>query len=103
MLCQRFILAQRKTNCSVRKKKRKKLFLLFDVFPSLTPLRTVIFKIYDIDGDGYISNGELFKVLKMMVGNNLTDIQLQQVPKKITFRFFFVVFVNLFFFFFLVG
>ena len=26
---------------------------------------------YDIDRDGYISNGELFLVLKMMVGNNL--------------------------------
>jgi Ca2+-binding EF-hand superfamily protein len=32
------------------------------------------FSIYDINGDGYISNGELFNVLKMMVGNNLTDV-----------------------------
>jgi len=32
---------------------------------------TVAFKVYDIDRDGYISNGELFLVLKMMVGNNL--------------------------------
>ena len=31
----------------------------------------VAFKVYDIDRDGYISNGELFLVLKMMVGNNL--------------------------------
>ena len=38
----------------------------------------VVFKIYDIDNDGFISNGELFTVLKMMVGNNLTDVQLQQ-------------------------
>ena len=37
------------------------------------------FKVYDIDRDGYISNGELFIVLKMMVGNNLKDMQLQQV------------------------
>ncbi|KAJ3865041.1 calcium/calmodulin-dependent protein phosphatase [Lentinula novae-zelandiae] len=29
------------------------------------------FKVYDVDRDGYISNGELFLVLKMMVGNNL--------------------------------
>jgi serine/threonine-protein phosphatase 2B regulatory subunit len=28
---------------------------------------------------GYISNGELFIVLKMMVGSNLKDQQLQQV------------------------
>ena len=29
------------------------------------------FKVYDMDRDGFISNGELFLVLKMMVGNNL--------------------------------
>ena len=40
------------------------------------------FEIYDINGDGYISNGELFKVLKMMVGNNLTDVQLQQLVDR---------------------
>jgi len=43
---------------------------------------TVAFKIYDMDGDGYISNGELFQVLKMMVGNNLKDTQLQQIVDK---------------------
>jgi len=40
------------------------------------------FRIYDIDRDGYISNGELFKVLKMMVGTNLKDSQLQQIVDK---------------------
>lgn len=40
------------------------------------------FKIYDVDKDGYISNGELFTVLKMMVGNNLKDTQLQQIVDK---------------------
>ncbi|KAI3641713.1 hypothetical protein MIR68_000281 [Amoeboaphelidium protococcarum] len=40
------------------------------------------FKVYDIDRDGFISNGELFLVLKMMVGNNLKDIQLQQIVDK---------------------
>ena len=34
------------------------------------------FQIYDINNDGYISNGELFQVLKMMVGDNLNDVQL---------------------------
>lgn len=42
-------------------------------------LIVVAFKVYDMDRDGYISNGELFIVLKMMVGNNLKDQQLQQV------------------------
>ncbi|TPX31701.1 hypothetical protein SeMB42_g07716 [Synchytrium endobioticum] len=40
------------------------------------------FKVYDIDRDGFISNGELFLVLKMMVGNNLRDNQLQQIVDK---------------------
>lgn len=31
----------------------------------------VAFKVYDMDRDNFISNGELFLVLKMMVGNNL--------------------------------
>ena len=42
----------------------------------------VAFKIYDMDRDGFISNGELFQVLKMMVGNNLKDTQLQQIVDK---------------------
>eukprot|EP01016_Furgasonia_blochmanni_P010599 TRINITY_DN1450_c0_g1_i8.p1 TRINITY_DN1450_c0_g1~~TRINITY_DN1450_c0_g1_i8.p1 ORF type:complete len:241 (+),score=63.10 TRINITY_DN1450_c0_g1_i8:195-917(+) len=40
------------------------------------------FKIYDLDEDGFISNGELFTVLKMMVGNNLNDVQLQQLVDR---------------------
>ncbi|KAI7867260.1 calcineurin subunit B [Spinellus fusiger] len=40
------------------------------------------FKVYDMDRDGFISNGELFLVLKMMVGNNLKDNQLQQIVDK---------------------
>lgn len=40
------------------------------------------FKVYDMDRDGYISNGELYIVLKMMVGNNLRDQQLQQIVDK---------------------
>lgn len=40
------------------------------------------FNIYDMDRDGYITNGELFTVLKMMIGNNLTDLQLQQLVDR---------------------
>lgn len=40
------------------------------------------FKIYDIDRDGYIGNGELFVVMKMMVGKNLQDEELQQIVDK---------------------
>mmetsp|Transcript_42441 Transcript_42441/g.77037 ORF Transcript_42441/g.77037 Transcript_42441/m.77037 type:complete len:191 (-) Transcript_42441:29-601(-) len=40
------------------------------------------FRIYDIDNDGFISNGELFLVLKKMVGQNLTPEQLQQIVDK---------------------
>ena len=42
----------------------------------------VAFRIYDMDNDGFISNGELFQVLKMMVGNNLKETQLQQIVDK---------------------
>jgi len=41
-----------------------------------------LFQVYDIDNDGYISNGELFQVLKMMVGTNLSEKQLQQIVDK---------------------
>lgn len=47
-----------------------------------SPGPAVAFKVYDMDRDGYISNGELFLVLKMMVGNNLKDNQLQQIVDK---------------------
>eukprot|EP01057_Protomagalhaensia_wolfi_P000898 Protomagalhaensia_wolfi_Nauph_80__897@NODE_1517_length_1492_cov_120_861666_g1176_i0_p2_GENE_NODE_1517_length_1492_cov_120_861666_g1176_i0NODE_1517_length_1492_cov_120_861666_g1176_i0_p2_ORF_typecomplete_len178_score34_69EFhand_7/PF13499_6/0_0023EFhand_7/PF13499_6/3_3e10EFhand_7/PF13499_6/8e16EFhand_1/PF00036_32/0_0083EFhand_1/PF00036_32/1_3e05EFhand_1/PF00036_32/6_3e07EFhand_1/PF00036_32/1_1e07EFhand_8/PF13833_6/0_00035EFhand_8/PF13833_6/5e05EFhand_8/PF13833_6/0_12EFhand_8/PF13833_6/4_3e07EFhand len=40
------------------------------------------FDIYDVNKDGYISNGELFTVMKMMVGNNLNDNQLQQLVDR---------------------
>ena len=32
--------------------------------------------------DGFISNDELFTVLKMMTGDNLTDVQLQQIVNR---------------------
>ncbi|KAJ8046074.1 Calcineurin subunit B type 2 [Holothuria leucospilota] len=44
------------------------------------------FKIYDMDKDGFISNGELFQVLKMMAGSNLKDSQLQQIVDKTIFN-----------------
>nr|AQS22613.1 calcineurin subunit b type 2 [Pseudodiaptomus poplesia] len=40
------------------------------------------FRIYDMDNDGLISNGELFMVMKMMVRNNLKDEQLQQAVDR---------------------
>ncbi|RVE76752.1 hypothetical protein OJAV_G00012200 [Oryzias javanicus] len=45
-------------------------------------LSAVAFRIYDVDKDGFISNGELFQVLKMMAGSNLKDWELQQVVDK---------------------
>ncbi|KAJ6232213.1 protein phosphatase 3 regulatory subunit b alpha isoform type 1 [Anaeramoeba flamelloides] len=46
-----------------------------------------VFKIYDLNGDGFISNGDLFLVLKSMVGENLKDIQLQQIVDKTIAKF----------------
>ena len=40
------------------------------------------FRVYDFDNDGMISNGDLFLTLKMMVGDNLSEIQLQQLVDR---------------------
>ncbi|CBH14949.1 calcineurin B subunit, putative [Trypanosoma brucei gambiense DAL972] len=40
------------------------------------------YMMYDIDGDDKISNSDLMEALKMMVGPNLTDVQLQQIVDK---------------------
>ena len=42
----------------------------------------ITFQIYDIKGDGFISNGNLFNCLKMLVGDNLTDVQIQQISDQ---------------------
>ena len=57
---------------------RKRFCVVFKAYDDCA----VAFKVYDMDRDGYISNGELFLVLKMMVGNNLKDGQLQQIVDK---------------------
>jgi len=56
-----------------REEKLKCQCILISCAPSKAKAgsRIVAFKVYDMDRDGYISNGELFIVLKMMVGNNL--------------------------------
>jgi len=40
------------------------------------------FNMYDCDHDGFISNRDLFQVLKAMVGGNLNDVQLQQLVDR---------------------
>merc|ERR1719445_1107559 len=40
------------------------------------------FRIYDVNNDGFISNGDLFRILKIMVGDNLNDTQLQQLVDR---------------------
>mmetsp|Transcript_87429 Transcript_87429/g.121336 ORF Transcript_87429/g.121336 Transcript_87429/m.121336 type:complete len:179 (+) Transcript_87429:68-604(+) len=40
------------------------------------------FAIYDVNKDGFISNGDLFAVMKMMVGDNLGETQLQQLVDR---------------------
>lgn len=40
------------------------------------------FNVFDIDKDGFLSNGELFIILKKMVGDNLQNFQLQQIVDK---------------------
>ena len=59
-----------KRSCDVRVVSRS--FLFRSVLATIVHAGTLVaFKVYDMDRDGFISNGELFLVLKMMVGNNL--------------------------------
>ena len=44
------------------------------------------FRIYDYDDDGFISKDDLKIVVKMMVGNNLNDIQIQQLVDRTIFK-----------------
>lgn len=40
---------------------------------------TVAFKIYDMDGDGYIGAQELYQTLSLLVGRSIPDAHLEQV------------------------
>eukprot|EP00808_Paulinella_micropora_P012417 g9587.t1 len=42
----------------------------------------VLFECYDVDGDGVISEDDLIRVLKMLVGSFLNDEQLMQIVRK---------------------
>lgn len=42
----------------------------------------VAFEVYDLDRDGFISNGELYTALKIMSGDHLKPNELQQVVDK---------------------
>jgi len=42
----------------------------------------VVFKCYDVDQDSYISENDLFHVLKMLVGANLDDSKLKTIVHK---------------------
>lgn len=35
-----------------------------------------------MNGDGFISNGDLFNALRMLVGDNLTEVQVQQLVDR---------------------
>ena len=46
----------------------------------------VAFKLYDVNNDGYVSNSDLFHVLKAMVGSNLSDVALQQLVDRTIYQ-----------------
>lgn len=77
--------AQKETsekNCNVSLSLRLIVSDIESIVADTVLLLPVAFKVYDMDRDGFISNGELFLVLKMMVGSNLKDNQLQQIVDK---------------------
>ena len=46
-----------------------------------SPLYVGAFKVYDLNEDGFITQDELFSVLKLMVGKNLSEDQLQSIAR----------------------
>lgn len=55
---------------------------LTDISPNRMEKLNFAFKIYDFDEDGYISNGDLFKALKLFTGNKMNDLQIQQIVDR---------------------
>ena len=43
---------------------------------------TFAFRFYDVDGDGFVSQRDLFLVTKLMVGNHLSDEQLNHLVAR---------------------
>jgi len=41
-----------------------------------------LFDVYDLDKDGFVSNSDLFHVVKMMAGDTLSSYQLQQLVDR---------------------
>ena len=41
-----------------------------------------LFEVYDFNNDGFVSNADLFNVMKIMVGDNISDVQLQQLVDR---------------------
>jgi len=41
-----------------------------------------LFEIYDIDKDGYVGNKDLFSTMKVMIGQDLSDSQIQNIVDK---------------------
>ena len=49
----------------------------------LSIIALVAFNAYDVDGDGYMSEKDLFQLLKMIVGEFLNEKQVQMLTKKV--------------------
>ena len=45
-------------------------------------LAAVAFRMYDLDGDGYVSPDELAHTLKTLMGRALSDSQLEQIVES---------------------
>jgi serine/threonine-protein phosphatase 2B regulatory subunit len=45
-------------------------------------LLPVAFKVYDVNGDGFVTDDDLLYVLKLMVGDNLAEDQLKAIVKR---------------------
>jgi len=42
----------------------------------------VLFSVYDVDGDGYVSKSDMFSTMKLIVGPKITDANLNDIVDK---------------------
>lgn len=57
--------------------------LLTCIVNSHSKLSTVAFKVYDVNGDGLINLSDMYVILRLMVGSNMSDEKINKLARQI--------------------